>query len=431
MAPGGAIGDTAAVGTPEPMSDDFFETDPEAWYFGVLLFELLSGRTPEIDHGPGRGSAPALPEELKLPARLRGLVGSLLAPSPEARPRSATAVRDELDAISAELTRAAAVRDRQAVRLQPPPRLGEPVLVPARPEPRSAGHLQLALVGGLVVLAIGAVVWLPRWAEAPAALPTASPTPAPSPVTASLAEAPRVDAPRAEAAPPVVEIDEPPRPVMPPRGAAVRPKEDEAPAAAPESAPAPEPEPTPDLQAQARMLAGHREQGALLESREDWRGALAQYTAALAIDPHLTFALEGRERTEKRAALTEALELHLKRPDRLSAPAVAREVEGLLERARGAEPAGPTLHARIVALEAALTLARTPVAVVIESDGFTELVLSRVGRLGTLTRRSLELVPGNYTLTGSRRGYRDVRRQFNLTPGARAPSVSLRCEKTL
>ena len=29
MAPGGAIGDTAAVGTPEPMSDDFFETDPE------------------------------------------------------------------------------------------------------------------------------------------------------------------------------------------------------------------------------------------------------------------------------------------------------------------------------------------------------------------------------------------------------------------
>jgi hypothetical protein len=145
----------------------------------------------------------------------------------------------------------------------------------------------------------------------------------------------------------------------------------------------------------------------------------------------LTFALEGRERAEKRAALDEALDFHIQRPDRLSAPAVAREAEALLERARGAGLPGPALQVRIVALEAALALARTPVAVVIESDGFTELTLSRVGRLGTLTRRSLELVPGHYTLTGSRRGYRDVRRQFSLTPGAPAPTVSLRCEEAL
>ena len=216
----------------------------------------------------------------------------------------------------------------------------------------------------------------------------------------------------------------------PPQAAAVAPKGDAAPPA-PESTPAPEPEPIPDLQAQARTLGGHREQGALLESREDWRGALAQYTAALAIDAHLTFALEGRERAEKRAALDEALDLHLKRPDRLSAPAVAREAEALLERARGAQPPGPALQARVVALEAALAMARTPVAVVIESDGLTELTLSRVGPLGTLTRRSLELTPGHYTLTGSRHGYRDVRRQFSVTPGAPAPVVSLRCQEAL
>jgi hypothetical protein len=69
--------------------------------------------------------------------------------------------------------------------------------------------------------------------------------------------------------------------------------------------------------------------------------------------------------------------------------------------------------------------------VVIESDGLTELTLSRVGRLGPLTRRSLELVPGHYTLTGTRRGYRDVRRQFSLMPGAPAPTVSLRCQEAL
>jgi hypothetical protein len=197
------------------------------------------------------------------------------------------------------------------------------------------------------------------------------------------------------------------------------------------SPPAPEPQPTPDLEAQARTLTGHREQGALLESREDWRGALQQYTAALAIDAYLTFALEGRERAEKRAALDAALDFHSQHPERLSAPAVAREAEALLERARGVQPTGPALQARIAALEAALARARTPVAVVIESDGLTELTLSRVGRLGTLTRRSLELLPGTYTLAGSRHGYRDVRRQFSVTPGAPGPSVSLRCLEAL
>jgi hypothetical protein len=168
-----------------------------------------------------------------------------------------------------------------------------------------------------------------------------------------------------------------------------------------------------------------------LESREDWRGALQQYAAALAIDPHVTFALEGRERALRRAALDDALDFHIRRPERLSTPAVGREAEALVERARAAEPAGPALQARIASLEAALVRARTPVAVVIESDGLTELTLSRVGRLGTLTRRSLELLPGSYTVTGSRRGYRDVRREFSVAPGAPGPVVSLRCEDAL
>ena len=108
-----------------------------------------------------------------------------------------------------------------------------------------------------------------------------------------------------------------------------------------------------------------------------------------------------------------------------------REAERLLERARAVQPAGPALVTRIAALEAALARAQAKIGVVIESDGLTELSLSRVGRLGALTRHSLELVPGTYTLTGSRRGYRDVRRQFTVKAGAPPPAVALRCEEAL
>jgi hypothetical protein len=197
----------------------------------------------------------------------------------------------------------------------------------------------------------------------------------------------------------------------------------------PDSTPAPEP--TPDRLAEAAALAQHRDAGLELESREDWKGALREYQAALAIDSHVTFAIDGRERAQKRAALDDALAFHSQHKERLSAPAVAREVELLLERARGVQPAGPALAERIAALDAVLAQARTPVAVVIESDGLTELTLSRIGPLGALTRRSVDLVPGTYTLTGSRRGYRDVRRQFSVTAGGAPPTVALRCQEAL
>jgi hypothetical protein len=85
----------------------------------------------------------------------------------------------------------------------------------------------------------------------------------------------------------------------------------------------------------------------------------------------------------------------------------------------------------MAALEQALAAARTPVAVVIESDGLTEVAVSRVGRLGTLARRTLTLRPGAYTAVGSRPGYRDVRRQFTLSPGGAAVVVVVRCEEAI
>jgi Protein kinase domain len=410
---------------------------------GVLLFELLAGKP--ATEGDAAASVPVL-WTLPIPERLRGLVASLVASSVEARPRSAAAARDELDAILKELSVTAAGAERQPVRLQPPPRVVERPANPpesdlfaARPAGGSPVSPQLVFLGALLVMAIGAVVWLPRLAERPAA-PLAPESPAPAtkatPVTARAAEA----TPEPETARPPAE--EPDPPAEPARVAVPAARSPRAPAssgspnagaepAVPEGEIAPAPAPTPDREAEARALASHREQGLALEAREDWKGALQRYTAALAIDPHVTFALEGRERSEKRAALYDAIDAHLKRPERLSAAAVGREAEALLERARALSPGGAALQARIAALEAALAAARQPVAVVIESDGLTHLTLSRVGPLGALTRRSLELVPGTYTVTGSRRGYRDVRRQFSVTPGAPVPVVSLRCDEAL
>jgi hypothetical protein len=283
-----------------------------------------------------------------------------------------------------------------------------------------------------VVTAALVAWWLPRVGSRFAGAPS------PQPATTPSAVATPASAPPSDGAPPVVaEASAAPEPARPaPREASPSRRDRDPlpdPPAGPERdpAPAPEPEPTPDLRQQAEDLARHRDAARSLEAREEWRAAVGEYDAALAIDAHVSFAIEGRLRAVRRAALSDALDRHVASPQRLSAEPVAREAEALVERARGEEPAGPRLEGQIRALEQALGAARTTVAVVIESDGLTEVSVSRVGPLGRMTRRTLELRPGEYTAVGSREGYRDVRRRFSVSPGGPSAPVVVRCEEAL
>lgn len=168
-----------------------------------------------------------------------------------------------------------------------------------------------------------------------------------------------------------------------------------------------------------------------LEQGEAWREAEKTYSAVLAIDPESAAALSGIRRTDARANLDERLEFHLANPGRLSTPAVFDDATSYLEEALETVPSGPRLEGQIARLRAVLERASTPVSVVLESDAMTEVVVYRVGRLGTFTRRELALRPGTYTVVGSREGYRDVRLQLVVTPGSAPEPLVVRCAERL
>lgn len=157
------------------------------------------------------------------------------------------------------------------------------------------------------------------------------------------------------------------------------------------------------------------------EREERWADAVDAWQGVLAEDGSVAMAQEGLVRAQARAALDARMRGLLADPFRLTSADVARAARQAMADAEPAAPPRARLDQQVSELRHQLELAATPVRVVLESDGLTEVVLYRVGRLGTFSRRALELKPGRYTAVGSRPGYRDVRREFDVRPGQPMP----------
>jgi tetratricopeptide (TPR) repeat protein len=182
---------------------------------------------------------------------------------------------------------------------------------------------------------------------------------------------------------------------------------------------------------ETRDLAGTLQRAAAAESAEQWSQALALYGDALKIEPALRAAQEGVERAEPRAMIDAELQSFLDRPERLYSPAGRDIARNVLERAARFNASGPRLRDQQARLAQKLREAETPITVALASDNATDVQIYRVGKLGLFDQKSLELMPGRYTVVGTRQGYRDVRKELNLLPGAAPPTLVVRCEEPI
>jgi tetratricopeptide (TPR) repeat protein len=177
-----------------------------------------------------------------------------------------------------------------------------------------------------------------------------------------------------------------------------------------------------------RSIASHRAQAERFEREDRWVDALAEYEAALKLDPKLEFASAGRERLAPRVELLRQLDALRASPDRLMSAAVRDQAKALVAEAQKFSASSPTLQQKSQALATLLSQYEAPVRVALLSNSLTEVVVYKVGRMGAFDRREIELLPGTYTVVGTRVGFRDVRRELTVQPGQNAPSLDIRCE---
>lgn len=175
-----------------------------------------------------------------------------------------------------------------------------------------------------------------------------------------------------------------------------------------------------------RLSAAQRAEG-----EERWADAVADFRKALDLDRNLLAAQQGLERAEPRAMLAAELEAYMGKPERLFSSEVRGAARAALARAAAVPSPGPVLTQQVATITGLLAAAETPVRVEFASDNQTEVTIYRVGKLGVFDRKDMELLPGRYTVVGTRTGFRDVRREFTILPGRESAALVIRCEEQI
>lgn len=161
---------------------------------------------------------------------------------------------------------------------------------------------------------------------------------------------------------------------------------------------------------------------------ENWSAAKRTYQRALAIDPQAAFARTGRQRAERYAAAHAGVDAHLANPGGLQSEDTRASAREAWRRA-GQLDAGQRLRDKTDRLGDLIAAYEKPAPVVLRSDGLTDVVLYRVGKLGRFKEQRRELRPGQYTILGTRSGYRDVKIRFEVPVDGGVTNVSVVCQE--
>ena len=177
-----------------------------------------------------------------------------------------------------------------------------------------------------------------------------------------------------------------------------------------------------------QSIAEHLAAAQAAERQERWSDSLAEFRKVLGIDANVLAAQQGVERTEPRAMLDAELRSYMNRPERLFTPEVRSAARNAISRAQAYTQRGPVLEQQIAAVDSLIAAAEQPVRLALQSDSVTEVTIYRIGKHGAFDRREMDLLPGRYTVVGTRAGFRDVRRDLTILPGQAPAPVVIRCE---
>lgn len=186
-----------------------------------------------------------------------------------------------------------------------------------------------------------------------------------------------------------------------------------------------------DARFQRQRLEQLQAQATQAEQDEQWPEAALHYLAAQKIAGDIGAINKGLARSQKRLALDEKLAGLIATEDAFVTEERRSEGWEVLELTRKINPKGVRLQDQLAQIERSLRLAVKPIILTINSDNKTGIEIYKLGRFGTFKVRDFDLTPGEYTIRGTRRGYRDVLHIFKLKTSIPQKSLTVICTEKI
>ncbi|MBB6522382.1 hypothetical protein [Pseudoteredinibacter isoporae] len=166
-------------------------------------------------------------------------------------------------------------------------------------------------------------------------------------------------------------------------------------------------------------------------SRENWQAAVDLYQQVQKLAPAEVSAKIGLIEAQARLQLDQQLSGFLEKPETLQDSTIQSRAKNALDDAAKLNSSDERLNEQLAELKVALIKAQTPVAITFRSDGQTEVRLLRHENLGLFSQIRRDLPPGRYTLLGQRKGYRDVRVNFEVHLNKSNPPIEVVCQEII
>lgn len=167
------------------------------------------------------------------------------------------------------------------------------------------------------------------------------------------------------------------------------------------------------------------------QQNEEWAKAVQAYVQALKYDSSLIAARIGALKTKARAELDRQMQAIIDKPNRLTSNNVYQQAQQHYLNAIKIKQPGKKLLTQITQVKTILTQVHQPIVVVIKSDNLTKIMIKRIGDLGHFNNKNISLSPGEYTVIGTRNGYRDVIKQLSLKINAPQQTIKIQCVEKL
>lgn len=168
-----------------------------------------------------------------------------------------------------------------------------------------------------------------------------------------------------------------------------------------------------------------------LEKQELWQQAELIYQNILKADPTLVDVKTRLIQATVRAKLNRQIVSVLEDPLTLADQGVYANAQQMLADAQGIKGPQVKLKTQIEQLSLALERSKIPTEIVLLSDQQTQVTVYQVAKLGAFRERRVQLLPGRYTIAGSRKGYRDVQIELKVHGTEDITPIQISCTEKI